>query len=448
MGHNAARSMSDPALIALSLCGALAGAGLGLLPGLHVYNVAGALLLFAAASPDALPPEALGMLMIGLVVGWAMTSALPTVFLFAPDDAGAGAILPATRALLLGRGAEASLLIGAGSLAALVALVALAPLLDGLFRPLRAILQEHTPWMLCAVIAFLLLGEWPRVEATPGASPARRLARAWAYLGAGLLTFVLSGLIGFALMTRSPIPAEAAFQNLMPAFVGLFALPGLIQIATFGRRIPAQQWPTGLPITPALWARATLTGLAGGLFAAFVPVISGGIGGLLAGHASAERDERAFLISQGASKIVYYVGSLLLLFIPGLSLTRGGMAWMLSSLYIPHGWRAFALSVAAAALGGALSFWVLLLCARALSRIAHTVNPIAVAALAAALSLAMVAAFTGPAGLLVALAATPVGLIPVFVGGRRLNTLGVVLLPITLNAVGLGPWLARLLGLA
>jgi len=34
------------------------------------------------------------------------------------------------------------------------------------------------------------------------------------------------------------------------------------------------------------------------------------------------------------------------------------------------------------------------------------------------------------------------------VGGRRLNALGVLLLPITLNAIGLGPDVARLLGLS
>ncbi len=439
--------MSDIALIGLALVGALAGAGLGLVPGLHVYNVAGALVLAAAAGVLPISNEALALAMAGLVVGWAMTNAIPAVFLFAPDDASAGAILPATRYMLQGRGAEAVLLIGAGSLAGLLALAVLAPILDEVFRPLRAILQAHTGWMLLAIIAFLLLGEWPRVDAEPGARPLRKLARAWAWLGAGLLTFTLSGLLGLVLMTRSPIPATAAFQNLLPAFVGLFALPGLVQVGLFGAALPAQRWPDALDLPPGLWARGALTGLAGGLFASFLPVVSGGIGGLLAGHASAQRDERLFLVSQGASKIVYYAGSLLLLFVPGLALTRGGMAWMLTSIYVPYGWRTYALGVAAVALGGALAFWLLIVFTRGATRVAPRINPRVLALGSGLIALLLVAAFTGLPGLFVAAVATPIGLIPVLVGGRRLNALGVLLLPITLNAIGVGPDLARLLGL-
>ncbi len=77
------------------------------------------------------------------------------------------------------------------------------------------------------------------------------------------------------------------------------------------------------------------SGVLGGLFAAFLPVVTGGIGGFVAGHATAQRDDRAFLVAQGAAKIVYYVGGLLLFFVPGLHLTRGGMAWMVSTRYTP-----------------------------------------------------------------------------------------------------------------
>jgi putative membrane protein len=116
----------------------------------------------------------------------------------------------------------------------------------------------------------------------------------------------------------------------LPAFAGLFALPGLVQILFFGRQPPAQQ-NSPIDIAGRHLLRGTLTGVMGGLFAGFLPVISGGIGSLLAGHATAQRDDRVFLISQGASKVTYYAASLLLLFVPGLTLTRGGMAWMLST---------------------------------------------------------------------------------------------------------------------
>ncbi len=42
---------------------------------------------------------------------------------------------------------------------------------------------------------------------------------------------------------------------------------------------------------------------------------------------------------------------------------------------------------------------------------------------------------------------TGIGLIPVLIGGRRMNCLGVLLLPLTLNMIGIGPMVAQWLGL-
>ncbi len=439
--------MADVALIGVALLGTCLGAFVALMPGLHVYSIAAFALALSGQNLIPLANESLALFLLGMVTGWAVVNAIPAVFLFAPDDASAMTVMPSTKLMMRGRGAEAAILIGAGSLAACVALVALAPVLDELIRPLRTIISPHLGWMLTAIIVFLLLGEWPRGnERLP--TPARRLASAWAYLGAGLLTFLLSGLMGFVLMYRSPIPPEAAYQNLLPAFVGLFSLPGLIQILAFGSAIPKQDPRAAPSLSANLLARGALTGVAGGLFAGVMPVISGGIGGLLAGHATAQRDDRLFLISQGASKVAYYVGGLLLLFVPGAGLVRGGMAWMLSSGYMPYGWRMYWLAIAGVALCGALAFGLLMAFSRGAAAIANTLNPRLVATLALVMALAVTAGFTELPGLAVAALATLIGLIPVFVGGRRMNCLGVLLLPITLNVIGVGPEVARLLGLA
>jgi len=432
-------------LLAASLIGAVLGCAIALVPGLHVFNVAGFALLLYARMPFVLSEQALALFLLGALVGWSVVNVIPTVFLFAPDDAHATAVLPATKYLLRGRGAEAATLIGSGSLGALLGLVLLSPILDEVVRPLRAILQPHTGWILTAIIAFLLLGEWPRADDL--ASPLRRLISAWTYLGAGLLTFALSGLLGMVLFYRSPIAVESAFVNLMPAFVGLFAAPGLLQVLVFGTRPPRQQVSPWREVEPRLLLRGSLTGLSGGLFASILPVVSGGIGGLLAGHATALWNERLFMISLGASKVAYYVGSLLLLFVPGLTLTRGGMAWMISSIYVPYGWRTYWLAVAAVALCGALAFVVLVAMARFAARLANAWSPQWLAGGALGLVTALTMALTGWGGLLVMGVATAIGLIPVLVGGRRINGLGVLLVPITLNVIGVGPAVAAWLGL-
>jgi putative membrane protein len=437
--------MADLILVGIALIGTLIGALLALLPGLHIYNIAGLLILPTITRLIPLHDEALALFMLGLVIGWAVVNVIPTVFLFAPDDASIGVVLPATRYLQRGKGAEAALLVGTGSLGAVLALVLLAPLLADVLRPMRAILQPHTGWIVSAIVAFLLLGEWPRSdERSP--QRLRRLLSAWVYLGAGLLTFVLSGLLGFVLLYRSPLPTAMAYQNLLPAFVGLFAIPGLLQVIFFGARPPTQQAPIGA-VQPDALLRGALTGVAGGLFACLLPLISGSIGGLLAGHATAQREERLFLISQGASKVSYYVGSLLLLFVPGLTLTRGGMAWMLSSVYVPYGWRLYWIAVAAVAFCGALAWGLLVLFSRGAVRTMRHMNPQLIASIGLLLAGALAFGFTGINGLLVTAVAACIGLLPVLIGGRRLNCLGVLLLPMTLNLIGVGPQVAAWLGL-
>jgi putative membrane protein len=58
-----------------------------------------------------------------------------------------------------------------------------------------------------------------------------------------------------------------------------------------------------------------------------------------------------------------------------------------------------------------------------------------------------VLALTGWEGLVIAIVATGIGLLPVMWGSRRMNCMGVLLLPLTLNLAGLGPTVAGWLGL-
>jgi TctA family transporter len=59
----------------------------------------------------------------------------------------------------------------------------------------------------------------------------------------------------------------------------------------------------------------------------------------------------------------------------------------------------------------------------------------------------MVFLLTGWGGLLIALVATGIGLLPVMWGARRMNCMGVLLLPLTLSLAGYGTTVAGWLGL-
>jgi putative membrane protein len=433
-------------MLLVAAAGAVVASALSLVPALHIYNVAGFIVLATGALGGFAPPELLAMFFLGLITGYAMLNTIPSVFLSAPDDSTVFIVLPGQKYLLQQRGYEAVVLTGLGGLGGIAVLALLTPVASTLFPALRTILQPHLGWILWTVIAFMLISEWPKGSDRAPAG-LRRWWDGWKSLTAGLVTFALSGLLGFVLLYRSLVPVTTAYQNLLPAFVGLFAVPWILQNILSRIELPEQHIARSVDATPWLVLRGTFAGALGGLFAAFFPVVTGGIGGFLAGHATAQRDDRLFIISQGASKVVYYVGGFLLFFVPGLHLTRGGMAWMLSSMWSSYTPQTYYLAVAAVVVSGVLSFFLLLLMTRLAIKLVARVHYrwISVGTLAALL--AIVIAMTGWGGLLICAVATGIGLIPVLWGSRRMNCMGVLLLPIALSMAGVGDTVAAWLGL-
>jgi putative membrane protein len=249
-------------------------------------------------------------------------------------------------------------------------------------------------------------------------------------------------------MYRSPIAVESAFQNLMPAFAGLFTIPWLVLNLATRLEAPPQRPPGRFGAGWFEVFTGSLAGILGGAFAAFAPGVTGGVGGMLAGHATAIRDSRAFLASQGASRMVYTAGGLLLFFLPAAGLTRGGGAWMMRTVYRPSGEADYGIALAGLAFAGLAAC----LLVSPLTRVALALMARAGSRLLSWLALGMVVAFvagmTGAGGLLVMAVGAAIGLIPVLYGSRRMNALGVILLPLACNLSGFGPTVAAWLGLA
>jgi putative membrane protein len=434
-----------------AVAGAVVAALLACVPGLHVYNVLGFLVLaghYAASRYGVpVPPEVLIPLSCGLITGYATVNTIPSVFLAAPDESALFTVLPGQKYLLLGRGFEAVMLTAAGSLIGVMMLVILlGPAAPAVMPMLQAVFQKHTHWILWCVIAFMLMSEWPK-GGQSGPAGWRKLLDGWRSTGVGLITFALSGLLGFVLLYRSPIPVDVSFQNLMPAFVGLFTVPWLLLNLATRVVIPPQRTAEPAGMTADVLLKGSVSGALGGGFAAFFPVVTGGVGGLLAGHATAVRDDRVFLVSQGASKLVYYAGAFLLFFVPGQHLGKGGAVAMIRGLYDPHSAYDYYLALGSLALAGAASFLVTAPLTRATIRFVARFGYRTASAGALAAAVGLVAAMTGLGGLAVMIVAAGIGTLPVLHGSRRMNCLGVILLPMACNMSGFGGRVAEWLGL-
>ena len=432
------------------LAGTAIACVLGLLPGLHIYNVMGVLVLgvlgLAKAGVD-VPPEVYIPAMTGMVVGWSVVNTIPAVLLGTPDESALFTVLPGQKYLMVGRGFEGTMITAVGGLAGAWFLLAVVAPCAPVYLPVaQQVLKGHMHWVLWIIITFMLMSEWPK-GGNRGRAGWAKFYDAWKTLLAGLATFLLSGLLGFILLTASPVSHEVAFQNIMPAFVGLFAVPWCLLNMISAADVPPQRLAKSLDLDGDVILRSVWSGGLGGGIAAYFPVVTGGVGGMLAGHACAQREERVFIMGQGVSKFIYYVGAFMLMFVPGLNLTRGGGAWMVKTLYVPAGISDYYLVLGSIAVAAGVSYLLMEPLTRLTVRFVSKFNYRHVSTVALVVIVLMVLLMTGWIGLFIAAVGTGIGLLPVLFGSRRLNCLGILLLPIACNMSGFGSRIADWLGL-
>lgn len=432
------------------LAGTAIACVLGLLPGLHIYNVMGVLVLgvlgLAKAGID-VPPEVYIPAMTGMVVGWSVVNTIPAVLLGTPDESALFTVLPGQKYLMSGRGFEGTMITAVGGLAGAWFLLAVVAPCAPVYLPVaQQVLKGHMHWVLWIIITFMLMSEWPK-GGNRGKAGWAKFYDAWKTLLAGLATFLLSGLLGFILLTASPVSHEVAFQNIMPAFVGLFAVPWCLLNMISAADVPPQRLAKSLDLDGDVILRSVWSGGLGGGIAAYFPVVTGGVGGMLAGHACAQREERVFIMGQGVSKFIYYVGAFMLMFVPGLNLTRGGGAWMVKTLYVPAGLSDYYLVLGSIAVSAGLSYLAMEPLTKLTVRFVSRFNYRHVSTVALVVIVLMVLLMTGWIGLFIAAVGTGIGLLPVLFGSRRLNCLGILLLPIACNMSGFGYRIIALLGL-
>ncbi|HPQ40786.1 MAG TPA: tripartite tricarboxylate transporter permease, partial [bacterium] len=189
-------------ILIFTLAGTAVGSLISLIPSLHIYNTAGIALILWSAVEGVMPYPAVAPFFISLVIAFAFVNTLPMTLIGAPDESATVTILPGTKYLMSGKGYEAVALSSIGTLTGLGILVVSAPLWSRILPVLHAILTPHLHWILMAVIAYMLMSEWPKGEGL-GDTVLQRLKHAWSNLFGGLLTFGLAGLLGLIVTSRS-----------------------------------------------------------------------------------------------------------------------------------------------------------------------------------------------------------------------------------------------------
>ncbi|PKK90179.1 MAG: hypothetical protein CVV64_10645 [Candidatus Wallbacteria bacterium HGW-Wallbacteria-1] len=436
-------------ILLFTILGTAVGTLFSLFPSLHIYNVAGIALLLWQMFRDVIPELAIAPFFMAMITAFSFINTIPMTFFGAPDESATVTILPGTKYLMNGKGYEAAVVSGIGSMAGIFLLVILTPFMWYILPTIHKVVSPHMAWILALVMVYMIMSEWPK-GCGIGTTLWQRFSHAWGNLFAGLLTFGLSALLGLIITSKSLISVEMGFQNIMPVFVGLFAIPSIFQNLLSREKIPPQHISDTVELSWRDIGKATFQGGIGGMLAAYLPAVTAGIGAIIAGHATALRGDVLFILSGGVAKVLYYVGAFLFLFVltplSPMGLGKGGLNVILKPVFSPQAGD-FTLMLGVIIFSGCISFLILLAASRWTLKILQIIDYKKLYWFALVLITAIVGHLTGMAGLFVMAVSSCIGSIPVFYHSRRSNCMAVLLFPICLNMAGYGDIVASWLGL-
>ncbi len=396
-------------ILLLAVLGCFLGAITGLTPGLHVNTVAVmGLCVFPSFSIN---PLQFAVVMTAMAVTHTFLDFIPAIFLGVPEEETALSILPTHQLLLQGNALEAIKLTALGSLLGLFfALLLLAPtliLVPIIYERLRGFIV----YLLILAVFLLILREKSKKN------------KLWA-----LTVFLISGYLGIVMFDLKMLSST---QALFPVFVGLFGLSNLLFSLRFeSARIPQEQF-ISLKIKPG-HIYSGFWGALAGLFVGVLPAMSPSQLGILM-YSIIGSDIGSFLVSISAINTSDAIFSLVSLYT--INNPRSGVATMIGKV-LDLNFNNLMLLIGAAAFSAVFATILHIEIGKRAMNWVGRINYKKLSTGSLLLVLALVYLITGWFGILVALLATCIGLLPILSGVSRTHCMGVLLLPTILYFLG------------
>ena len=430
------------------ILGVITGIATGLLPGLHVNNIALILLSlsgiilssFVFLQDYGITSEFIFLLISIFIISNSIShtfhDVIPSTFLGAPDPDTALSVLPAHSLLIEGHGYEAVAISALGSFGAILfCLVLIIPLRFIIGSPLffYQTLKEIMFFVLIAISLLMICTEKGKIKFSNIGGKIPSIFGMFFALFVFLLTGFF-GLIIFEIPVESPIGVQSPV--LFPALSGLFGLPTLITSLLTKPVIPEQiveelEFDTEKKKSSIL---SVITGSLGGIMVSIIPGITSATGTILAMTARGESDKKQTIVTLSAVNTACAFFVVVVMFI--ILRSRSGATLAVMDLISIDEWSALIMPVnlcyllIAVLLAGLLSYFLTLRIGKIFARKFVNVPYSLVVKLTISLIAVMVFLFTGFMGLLVLVVATCIGLMPVEWGVRRSHCMGILLIPI------------------
>lgn len=432
----------------------------GLVPGLHVNNIAaasvayaGAFLAFFAMLGDVVGSGGCSIMiscfLVSALVSHSFSEAVPNTYVGIPSG-DAVTVLPAHRLAKAGLGWTAVRASVDGSLAGVllgaVALVpvslALGPTL-GLYASLKTVMGP----LILLLSAVLVLSDGLAVPAARHRllEKARRTSKVLAvFASAGLLGFVVLDTDYFAcIMPGCSSPFVPKSSLLLPLFAGLFGLPTIL-LSMAGRRArnPELSYACKLPSSSPMMS--TSLSLLGGLLVGWIPGFTSGSSATLCSSAMRRPAEEASDV-EGSRRFIWLYSAIstagAVLSVGALFTilrSRSGVMDSVSRFLSPEPLGAGVSELLAPSalllsmvLSALLSHALMTGLRDKLRRMGGLLDSRGLAIGAVVFVCALVAVLTGVRGLFLLSTACPLGVLPPLIGVRRIHLMGCLLVPIS-----------------
>lgn len=396
-------------ILLLAFLGCLLGIITGLTPGLHVNTVA---IIGLSVFPTlSLTPPQFSVVMVGMAVTHTFLDFIPAIFLGVPEEETALSILPTHQLLLQGRAMEAIKLTALGSLLGLgFALLLLIPTLvviPIIYEGVRGFIV----YVLILAVLFLVLRE-----------------KSWERILWSITVFFLSGYLGIVMFDLKMLSTT---QVLFPVFVGLFGLSNILySLRSRTTNIPQEHF-IPLKIRPSHLSSGFLGALAG-LFVGVLPAMSPSQLGILM-YGLIGSDVRNFLVSVSAINTSDAIFSFVSLYT--IDNPRSGVATMIGKV-LEFDFPTLMLLVGVTSFITVFATFLHVRIGGLAMNLAGRINYRDLSIASIFLVIFLVYLITGLFGVLVALLATCIGLLPIFAGVSRTHCMGVLLVPTILYFLG------------
>ncbi|MBI1978801.1 MAG: tripartite tricarboxylate transporter permease [Candidatus Aenigmarchaeota archaeon] len=406
-----------------SLFGIVLGVILGLLPGLHLNNI---LPLFASLVFLIPNPHYLTVLIVSTAIAQVFTSFIPSIFLGSPDgDSNALSILPGHRLLLEGRGYEAIRLTVIGGFISLIISIIFILFFGNYFALLYNIIRPYIAYPLLAVVFFMVLSE----------KHIKKILFA-------TLIVVLSGILGMLVLNSSIVPQQNA---LFPTFAGLFAISILITSIAENSKIPKQQIDTELKTSKVNISKAIVLGVIAGVLVGLLPAVGVSQAATFMQYIGGLGEARTFLVTLSGINTANEVVSLNSLYL--IDNPRSGASVAIERILPEISFYDVLLFLGVIFFAAGIVVPITLYLGRTIPRFLVKINYTILSLSVLSFLVLMITVMTGIYGLLIGITATGIGLLCTYVGVRRSNCMGILLLPSISFFLGFNPLILTLLNI-